>query len=168
MRPTSRGYLKLKTNNPKDHPKIVANYLTTEQDMQEMRDGITLSREMFAQKAFDEFRGEELQPGPQVQTKEQMDEFIRNVADSAYHPSCTCKMGQPSDPMAVVDPETKVIGLENLRVVDASIMPSVVSGNLNGPTIMVAEKAADIIRGVQPLPKSTAPVYRPKTLDTQR
>ena len=168
MRPTSKGYLKLKTKNPRDHPKIVANYLTTEGDMQEMRDAITLSREMFAQKAFDEFRGEELQPGPQVQTKEQMDEFIRNVADSAYHPSCTCKMGQLNDPMAVVDPETKVIGLENLRVVDASIMPSIVSGNLNGPTIMLAEKAADIIRGVQPLPKSNAPVYRPKTLDTQR
>lgn len=168
MRPTSRGYLKLKTNNPRDHPKIVANYLTTEEDMQEMRDAITLSREMFAQKAFDEFRGKELQPGPEVQTKEQMDEFIRNVADSAYHPSCTCKMGQPSDPLAVVDPETKVIGVENLRVVDASIMPSVVSGNLNGPTIMLAEKAADIIRGVQPLPKSNAPVYQPKTLETQR
>ncbi|XP_045191424.2 uncharacterized protein LOC123548319 [Mercenaria mercenaria] len=168
MRPTSKGYLKLKTNNPRDHPKIVANYLTTEGDMQEMRDAITLTREMFAQKAFDEFRGEELQPGPQVQTQEQMDEFIRNVADSAYHPSCTCKMGQSSDPMAVVDPETKVIGLENLRVVDASIMPSIVSGNLNGPTIMLAEKAADIIRGVQALPKSNAPVYRPKTLDTQR
>lgn len=168
LRPTSRGYLKVKSRNPRDHPKIVANYLTTEGDMQEMRDAITLSREMLAQKAFDEFRGEEIQPGPKVQTKEEMDEFIRNASDSAYHPSCTCKMGQSSDPMAVVDPETRVIGVENLRVVDASIMPSVVSGNLNGPTIMVAEKAADIIRGISALPKSTAPVYTPKTLDTQR
>lgn len=168
MRPTSRGYLKLKSRNPRDHPKIVANYLSTEQDRQEMRDSIILSREMFAQKAFDEFRGEEISPGKHVQTKEEMDEYIRNAGDSSYHPSCTCKMGQPSDPMAVVDPETKVIGLQGLRVVDASIMPSVVSGNLNGPTIMVAEKAADIIRGIQPLPKSNAPVYRPKTLETQR
>ncbi|KAL4233993.1 hypothetical protein ACF0H5_005648 [Mactra antiquata] len=168
MRPTSKGYLKLKSTDPREHPRIVANYMTTEGDMQEMRDGLILSREMFAQKAFDEFRGEELQPGPKCETKEQMNEFIRNVADSAYHPSCTCKMGQANDPMAVVDPETKVIGTENLRVVDASIMPSIVSGNLNGPTIMVAEKAADIIRGITPLPKSTAPVYKPKTLETQR
>lgn len=168
MRPTSRGHLTLKSRNPRQHPKIVANYLSTEQDQQEMRDSIILAREIFAQKAFDEFRGEEISPGKHVQTKEEMDEFIRNAGDSSYHPSCTCKMGQPSDPMAVVDPEAKVFGLKGLRVVDASIMPSVASGNLNGPTIMVAEKAADIIRGIPPLPKSNAPVYRPKTLETQR
>ena len=168
MRPTSKGYLKLKTRNPKDHPTIVANYCSTEGDMQEMRDSITLAREIFQQKAFDEFNGGELSPGPEVKTTAQLDEFIRNVADSAYHPSCTCKMGQPSDPMAVVDPSTKVIGVEGLRVVDSSIMPSVVSGNLNGPTVMVAEKAADIIKGVDPLPRSTAPVYKPKSLETQR
>ena len=168
MRPTSKGYLKLKSRDPKEHPKIVANYMTTEGDLQEMRDSITLAREILAQKAFDPFRGPELQPGPDVQTESELNEFIRNVADSAYHPSCTCKMGQPSDKMAVVDPETKVIGLDGLRVVDASIMPSIVSGNLNGPVIMLAEKAADIILGETPLPKSKAPVYRPKTLETQR
>ena len=168
MRPTSRGHLKLKSRNPRDHPTIVANYLSTEQDREEMRASIIRAREIFAQKAFDEFRGEEIAPGKHVQTKEEMDDFIRNAGDSSYHPSCTCKMGQTSDPMSVVDSEAKVIGLQGLRVVDASIMPSVVSGNLNGPTIMVAEKAADIIRGIAPLPKSNAPVYRPKTLETQR
>ena len=168
MRPTSKGFLKLKSADPKEHPRVVFNYMTTEGDLREMRDAIRLAREMFAQKAFNPFNGGEIQPGPELQTDAQLNEFIRNVADSAYHPSCTCKMGQPSDEMAVVDPEAKVIGLEGLRVVDASIMPSVVSGNLNGPTIMVAEKAADIILGEAPLPRSTAPVYRPKTLETQR
>ena len=168
MRPTSKGYLKLKSKDPKEHPKIVANYMSTEGDLREMRDAIKLAREIFAQKAFDLFRGGDLQPGPDVQTDSQLNEFIRNMGDSAYHPSCTCKMGQPNDPMAVVDPQTKVIGLDGVRVVDASIMPSIVSGNLNGPTIMVAEKAADIILGEKPLPKSTAAVYRPKTLETQR
>eukprot|EP00106_Octopus_bimaculoides_P020742 XP_014788184.1 PREDICTED: choline dehydrogenase, mitochondrial-like [Octopus bimaculoides] len=107
-------------------------------------------------------------PGPNVQSDKQIDAFIHQMSDSNYHPSCTCKMGHPSDNMAVVGPDTKVYGIENLRVVDASIMPSVVSGNLNGPTCMLAEKAADIIRNRPALPKSTAPVWQPKTLDTQR
>lgn len=168
MRPTSRGYLKLKSRDPNAHPKIVANYLSTEEDVIEIRESIKLSREIFAQKAFDPFRGPELAPGANITSDKDIDEFNRNKADSAYHPSCTCKMGSRDDPMAVVDPQTKVIGLEGLRVVDASIMPGVVSGNLNGPTIMVAEKAADIILGNPPLPKSKAPVWKPKSLDTQR
>lgn len=168
MRPTSRGFLKLKSRDPKKHPRIVANYLSTEQDIREMRDSVKLTREIFQQKAFDPFRGPEIGPGDHVQTDEQIDDYNRNMADSAYHPSCTCKMGSESDPMAVVDPSTKVYGIEGLRVVDASIMPSVVSGNLNGPTIMVAEKAADIIIGNPPLPRSKAPVYKPITLKTQR
>lgn len=98
--------------------------------------------------------------GSHVKTDEEIDNFIRAHGDSAYHPSCTNKMGRADDPMAVTDSKTRVHGLRNLRVVDASIMPSVVSGNLNGPTIMLAEKAADIIRGRDPLPKSTAPVFK--------
>lgn len=168
MRPTSRGYLKLKSNNPRDHPKIVANYLSTERDIIDMRVCIRLSREIFAQKAFDPFRGKEIAPGSEIQSDAEIDEFIRAKSDSAYHPSCTCKMGSESDPMTVVNSKTQVIGIENLRVVDASIMPSMVSGNLNGPTIMLAEKSADIILENKPLPKSTAPVWRPKTLETQR
>lgn len=98
--------------------------------------------------------------GDDVQTDEQIDAWVRQNADTAYHPSCTCKMGSEDDPLAVVNNKTEVIGVENLRIVDASIMPSIVSGNLNGPTVMIAEKAADIILGNPPLPKSTAPVYK--------
>lgn len=168
LRPTSRGFIQLKSPNPREHPRIVPNYLTTEQDVREMRDCIKLTREIFQQKAFDPYRGQELAPGKGVQSDKDIDEFNRNMSETAYHPSCTCKMGSHSDPMAVVDPSTKVYGLEGLRVVDASIMPSVVSGNLNAPTIMIAEKAADTIIGNPPLPRSDAPVYRPKTIDTQR
>ena len=99
-------------------------------------------------------------PGDDVQTDEQIDAWVRQNADTAYHPSCTCKMGAEDDPMAVVNNKMEVFGVENLRIVDASIMPRIVSGNLNGPTVMIAEKAADIILGNPPLPKSTAPVYK--------
>ncbi|MEQ2203389.1 hypothetical protein XENOCAPTIV_029478 [Xenoophorus captivus] len=120
------------------------------------------------QRAFDPFRGAEVLPGPQVQSDADIDAFVRQKADTAYHPSCTCKMGTASDPMAVVDSNARVLGLERLRVVDASIMPSVVSGNLNAPTIMIAEKVADIIRGRPPLADPGVPVYQPPTLETQR
>ncbi|XP_069112056.1 uncharacterized protein [Argopecten irradians] len=163
MRGTSRGFLKLKSNNPKDHPKIVANYLSTEYDVRTMRDSVKVAREVFKQKAFDPFRGNtELAPGPDCQTDAEIDAFNRAYADSAYHPSCTCKMGSEDDPMTVVDSQTRVLGIDNLRVVDASIMPNIVSGNLNGPTIMLAEKAADIILGNKPLPQSNAPVFKNK------
>lgn len=137
-------------------------------DVWEFRQCVKLAREIFAQKAFEEFRGPEIQPGEHIQSDKEIDAFIRQKADSAYHPSCTCKMGQSSDSSAVVDPETKVIGTENLRVVDASIMPSIVSGNLNAPTVMIAEKAADIILGLPPLREKNVPVYKPQTLETQR
>lgn len=194
MRSTSVGWLKLKSANPLDHPVLQPNYLSTgmtllycgipklskvitiqssssyvsDLDVWEFRQCVKLSREIFAQKAFDPFRGTEIQPGPEVQSDADIDAFIRKKADSAYHPSCTCKMGSPSDPAAVVDSETRVLGLERLRVVDASIMPSIVSGNLNAPTIMMAEKAADIIRGRPALVDSGVSVYQPPTLETQR
>ena len=118
----------------------------------------------FAQKAFDPFRGPELKPGPEVQTDAEIDAFVRAHVESAYHPSCSCRMG--TDSMAVVDGKAKVHGLEGLRVVDASIMPSIVSGNLNAPTIMLAEKLADTIRGREPLPASDAPVWIAPHWDT--
>ncbi|WP_228276902.1 choline dehydrogenase [Marinobacter sp. JSM 1782161] len=151
MRPSSRGYLTLKSDKPGDHPIIQPNLLSTERDRWEMRESVKLTRELFQQKAFDRFRGKELRPGADMTSDADIDAFVRQYSDSAYHPSCTCKMGSADDPMAVVDEQARVYGVQNLRVVDASIMPSVVSGNLNAPTIMLAEKCADHIRGRDPL-----------------
>jgi len=133
--------------------------MSQEDDWVEMRACVRLTREIFSQPAFAPFRGRELQPGADVQTDAQIDDFIRARVESAYHPSCTCRMGTKDDPLAVTDPHAAVIGLAGLRVVDSSIMPSVTTGNLNAPTIMLAEKAADHIRGKQPLPRSQAPFY---------
>ena len=164
MRPTSRGSLTLASQDPTAHPLLDPNYLDTEDDRQDLRACIRQTREIFAQRAFDLFRGPEMQPGAGAQSDRDIDAFVRAKGDSAYHPSCTCKIGQPSDPMAVVDPTCSVIGLQGLRVVDSAIMPSIASGNLNAATIMLAEKAADIVRGKPPLPKSNAPVWKPQTL----
>jgi len=128
-------------------------------DWEELRACVRITREIFAQRAFDRYRGREIQPGEGVVTDEQIDAFIREKAESAFHPCGTCRMGSANDPRAVVDPETRVIGLEALRVVDSSIMPSITTGNLNAPTIMLAEKAADHVRGRPLLPRSTAPYY---------
>ena len=124
-----------------------------------MREGIKLTREILAQAAFDEFRGAEIQPGPDCQTDEQIDAFVRDKAETCYHPCGTCKMGTAAD--AVVDPRLQVYGIEGLRVADASIMPSIVSGNLNAPTIMIGEKAADMILGREPLPREEVAVAEP-------
>ena len=157
MRPTSRGHVKLRSASPTDSPRILFNYMSTEQDRKEMRAGVRLTREIFAQQAFDRFRGEELSPGPATRSDAEIDAYIRAKAKTAYHPSCTCKMG--SDEMAVTDSEGRVHGVQGLRVVDASIMPAVISGNLNVPTIMMAEKLSDRIRGRAPLPPSDAPFH---------
>jgi choline dehydrogenase len=168
MRPTSRGHVKLKSRDPRQSPAILFNYMQTEGDRQEMRAAIRLTREIFAQKAFDPYRGPELSPGPAVKTDAEIDAHIRKMGESAYHPSCTCKMGLPSDPFAVVDGQARVHGLESLRVVDASIMPNVVSGNLNAPTIMLAEKLSDAILDMQPLPRSEAKVYIAPNYETSQ
>jgi len=119
---------------------------------------VKLSREVFSQKAFDEFRDVEILPGPDTQTDEEIDEYARNNVETEYHPSCTCKMGDTSnDNMAVVDNEAKVVGIDNLRVVDASIMP-----------IMMAERISDKIKGVEMLPAANAPVWKPQSLETRR
>lgn len=162
MRSTSKGYVRIRSNDPHDHPEILFNYMQTENDRQEMREAVRLTREIIEQKAFDRYRGKPLNPGPEVQTDEEIDAFIREKMESAYHPSCTCKMGTEDDEMAVVDHEGRVHGFEGLRVVDASIMPDIVSGNLDAPTIMMAEKLSDAIRGRDPLPAEDAAVYQPK------
>ncbi|HEX9170496.1 MAG TPA: GMC oxidoreductase, partial [Roseiarcus sp.] len=135
------------------------NYKSHPDDWTEMRACVHLTREIFAQRAFEPYRGREIQPGAECVSDEAIDAFVREKVDSAYHPSGACKMGSPSDRSAVVDPQTRVIGVEALRVVDSSIMPLITNGNLNAPTIMLAEKAADMILGRDPLPASNAPYY---------
>ena len=169
MRTKSRGWVRLASNDPADKPRILFNYMSHPDDVAEMRACVRLTREIFAQPAFDRYRGRELQPGAAVQGDAEIDEFVRQKVESAYHPSCSCKMGAADDPLAVVDPETRVYGMESLRVVDSSIMPSVTTGNLNAPTIMIGEKAADHILGRKPLTPSTAPFYiAPDWRESQR
>lgn len=160
MRSPSRGRVVLRSRSPHDHPSILFNYMSTEQDWREFRAAIRITREIYAQPALKPYAGRELAPGDKAQTDAELDAFVRRHAETAYHPSCTNKMGPASDPMAVVDGQGRVHGLENLRVIDASIMPQVVSGNLNAPTIMMAEKLADVVRGRDPLPRSTVPYYK--------
>ncbi|MFD3248692.1 choline dehydrogenase [Rahnella aquatilis] len=157
MRSPSRGRVQVKSKDPRQHPSILFNYMATDQDWQEFRDAIRITREIMNQPALDPYRGREISPGENVQTDEELDAFIREHAETAFHPSCSCKMG--TDEMAVVDGEGRVHGLQALRVVDASIMPQIITGNLNATTIMIAEKIADKIRGRQPLPRSTAAYY---------
>lgn len=150
----SRGSVTLRSPDFKDDPVLRFNYMSDPEDWVKFRHAIRVTREIFSQKAFDPYRGEEIQPGRNAQTDEELDAFLREHLEGAYHPCGTCKMGATSDPMAVVDPETRVIGVEGLRVADSSIFPHVTYGNLNGPSIMTGEKASDHILGRQPLPRS--------------
>ncbi len=145
-RPKSRGFVEIKTNNYLDNPKIQFNYLEDEEDLQQMRDSVKIANKIFEQHSMKKYLGDQLRPGYNATDKE-LDNIIRETADTAYHPSCTNKMG--IDKMSVVDQETRVYGVEKLRVIDSSIMPDILSGNLNAGTIMIAEKAADMIMGKQ-------------------
>ncbi|MEI8654603.1 choline dehydrogenase [Pseudoalteromonas sp. Hal273] len=155
-KPKSRGSVTIASANPEQPPTILFNYLAHQDDIEGFRACVRLTRDIIEQSAFDEYRDEEIQPGKHIQTDEEIDAFVRQAVESAYHPSCSCKMGE--DDMAVVNSNTQVHGIEGLRVVDSSIFPTVPNGNLNAPTIMVAEKAADIILGKEPLQKSNVNV----------
>ncbi len=154
MRSKSRGFVRVRSNDPREAPRILFNYLTHPDDLPEWRSAVRLTREVFRQPAMQRFVAEELQPGPSVEDDAGIDAFIREHCESAYHPCGTCRMGAVDDPMAVVDPQCRVIGIEGLRVADSSIMPQVTNGNLNAPTIMIGEKASDHILGKDPLPPS--------------
>jgi len=155
-KPKSRGYLRVKTPDMLDHPAIRFNYLEHQDDRAVFRDCVRLTREIFEQPAMDPFRGKPIQPLADVRSDDQIDSFVRGAMESAYHPCGGCKMGE--DDLAVVDSELKVRGIENLRVIDSSVFPTLTNGNLNGPTIMLAERAADLVRGAAILPASNAPV----------
>ena len=158
-KPHSRGYIRIRSADPHQHPEIKFNYLSEQQDIEDWRACIRLTREIINQPAFDQYRGKEIQPGIEIETDEQIDAWVRDNVESAYHPSCSCKMGADDDPMAVLDAECRVRGVENLRVVDSSIFPTITNGNLNAPSIMVAEKAADMILGKDPLPSADVDVW---------
>lgn len=163
MRSKSRGSVTLRSPDPKSKPVIRFNYMSHPDDWTEFRHCIRLTREIFGQKAFDAYRGKEISPGSHVQSDDDLDVFIRDHAESAYHPCGTCKMGRADDMMSVVDPECRVIGVDGLRVADSSIFPRVTNGNLNAPSIMTGEKAADHILGRTPLaPSNQEPWINPR------
>ena len=158
-KPRARGWIRAQSSDPRGKPRLQFNYLDNESDRQGFRRCVRLTREIIGQPAFDRYRDGEIQPGADVRSDDQIDAWARANVESAYHPSCTCKIGADDDPMAVLDAECRVRGVANLRVVDSSIFPSIPNGNLDAPTMMVAEKAADMIRGRTPLPPSSADVY---------
>jgi choline dehydrogenase len=158
-----RGRVKIRSADPSDYPSIRFNYLSTEQERREWVEAIRKTREIMTQPAFDAFRDRELAPGETVQSDAEILDFVAREGESAYHPSCTCAMG--THPMAVTDSELRVHGVENLRVVDASVMPYITNGNIYAPVMMIAEKAADLIRGNTPLGPEPLPYYRHQGAD---
>lgn len=167
-KPKSRGRVEITSSDPAAHPSILFNYLQHEDDVSAWRQCIRLTREIISQPAMDAYRGDEIQPGLEVTSDAAIDTWVRENIESAYHPCGTARMGQGDDPDAVVDTECRVIGLEGLRVVDASVFPTVPYGNINAPTIMVAEKAADLILGNAPLDPIDAAVWIEQSWQTQQ
>ncbi len=169
QRMRSRGYVRATSPDPAEAPEIFFNYLADKKDMKDFIKCVRLTREIFNQPAIGRYKGAEIQPGDDAQTDEAIEAFIREHAESAYHPSGTCRMGAKDDPKSVVDPECKVIGVESLRVADSSLFPLIPNGNLNGPSLMTGEKAADHILGKDPLPPSNqTPWIHPEWQTAQR
>jgi choline dehydrogenase len=163
-----RGTVKIGSTDPRKHAELRFNYLSTEQDRREWVEAIRVARKLLNQPSMEAYNGGEVSPGPEVETDEQILEWVAKEGETALHPSCTCKMGAATDEMAVVDPDSmKVHGVEGLRVVDASVMPYVTNGNIYAPVMMIAEKAADLILGKEPLPPSEAEYYRLRDAQSQ-
>jgi len=155
----SRGWVRIQSDDPFQKPRMLFNYLSTVEDRREWAEAIAVARNIMGQPAFDRYNGGEISPGPDVTGDEAVLEWVRADAETALHPSCTARMG--TDPMGVVDPSTmRVHGVQGLRVVDASVMPTLTNGNIYAPVMMIAEKSADLILGNAPLPASDAPQYR--------
>ncbi|NNG62542.1 choline dehydrogenase, partial [Pseudomonas fragi] len=151
-KPKSRGHVRIRSADPYEHPEIIFNYLQREEDREGFRRCVRLTREIIGQPAMDRFRESEIAPGPNVNTDAEIDQFVRENLESTYHPCGSCRMGE--DDMAVVDSQLRVRGIEGLRVIDSSVFPTEPNGNLNAPTIMLAERAADLVRGCGMLPES--------------
>ncbi|HET9067836.1 MAG TPA: GMC oxidoreductase, partial [Amaricoccus sp.] len=168
MRSPSRGTVRLRSGDPTHAPAIRFNYMSHEADWRDFRHCIRLTRELFAQPAFRPYAGDEIQPGRDVRTDDELDAFVRDEVESAFHPCGTARLGRRDDPMAVVDPECRVIGVEALRVADSSIFPRITNGNLNAPSIMAGEKAADHILGRTLPPSDATPWINPRWRDSDR
>jgi choline dehydrogenase len=169
MRSASRGNVRLRSADPKAKPAIRFNYMSRPEDWADFRTCIRLTRELFEQAAFKPYAGREIQPGPGVESDAALDDFIRDHVESAFHPCGTCRMGAADDPLAVVDPDCRVIGVDGLRVADSSIFPQITNGNLNAPSIMVGEKASDHILGKDRLaPSNQEPWISPRWRERQR
>ena len=166
MRSRSKGFVELDPSNPDGSPRVVFNYMSDPQDWKEFRSAVRLTREIFSQNALDEYAGKELSPGKNIQTDDEIDAFVCGAVESAYHPCGTCKMG--SDNMSVVDGNCRLIGFDGLTIADSSIIPSIVSGNLNAPTIMIAEKAADLLCGKESLQPESPALFRAKNYDSSQ
>jgi len=166
MRSQSKGFVELDPSNPSHAPRVVFNYMSNPQDWKEFRSAIRLTREIFSQNALADYAGAELSPGKKIQSDDEIDAFVRGAVESAYHPCGTCKMG--SDNMSVVDGNCRLIGFDGLTIADSSIIPSIVSGNLNAPTIMIAEKAADLISGKESLQAENPAFFRARTYESSQ
>ena len=164
----SRGWVRAKSKNPLEKPTIAMNHFQDQRDIDDYRMAFRLTREIGLQPAFDPYRKMEIDPGDLVQTDDEVDAWVRENVETAYHPTCTCKIGADDDEMAVVDAKCRVRGIDSLRIVDSSIFPTVPNGNTNAATIMVGEKAADIIRGKEPLPPSNAKTYVAPNWETKQ
>lgn len=160
-KPKSRGRVRITSSDTAAAPSILFNYYQHDEDIEAWRQCIRLTREIMQQPAMDDYRGDEIQPGPNVNSDAEIDVWVKENIESAYHPAGTCKMGEASDPLAVVDKDCRVHGLDNLRVVDASVFPTLPNGNINAPVIMVAEKIADVILGIAPLAKADVALNTP-------
>ena len=167
-KPTSRGRVRIRDATTGSKPQIIFNYLETARDRNDWRTCLRLTREILGQPAMDAYRGDEIQPAIDLSDNEHTDAWVRQNVESAYHPSCTCKMGADDDPMAVLDPQCRVRGVDKLRVIDSSIFPTITNGNLNAPTTMVAEKGADIVRGRVSSSEHTEPWIDPEWQSRQR
>jgi len=169
MRSVSRGSVTLRSADPSQPPKILFNYMSSEKDWADFRQCLRLTENIFSQPAMEPYLGPRIAPAPSVNTDDELNDYIENAVESAYHPCGTCKMGAASDPTAVVDPACRVIGVTGLRVIDSSIFPRITNGNLNGPSIMVGEKGSDFVLGRQPLPPSNqVPWQHPNWQTAQR
>jgi choline dehydrogenase len=155
-KPKSRGWVRAVSPDAIDKPRILFNYMEAEADREGFRAAIRLTREIFAQAAMEPYAGPVIQPADHITSDADIDAWVRQNGESAYHPSCTCRIGGPGDPLAVLDPQCRLRGIDNLRVIDSSVFPTITNGNLNAPTIMLAEKAADMVLGVEPLAPSNA------------